>query len=88
MHPHADIIMTKYRFPFRVTLLDVRAQGYTGVRSIERAFRPDPSECRVVPNYYNRRTRRCNIDLCFVHEKAREAALDRIDQLFRSYRVQ
>lgn len=76
------------RFPHKVTILDVRGQGFNGVRAVARAVEP----IRVRPEnvmscYFNQNTGRQNVNIHFLSERLRVEALDFIDETFRHYRV-
>jgi len=76
------------RFPHKVTILDVRGQGFWGVRAVAQAVAPhgvNPEN--VLSCYHNRNTGRQNVSVHFLTEKLRDEALDFIDETFRHYRV-
>lgn len=75
------------RYPHKVTLLDVRKQGYRGVAACARALAPHIEPQFVIGSYFNERTNRMNVNVHFLTEKMRDEALDLIDEKFRHYRV-
>lgn len=75
------------RFPHKVTILDVRGQGFSGVRAVARALEPHVNPQNVLTSYRNMNTGRQNVSVHFLTAKLRDEALDLVDEKFRHYRV-
>jgi len=75
------------RFPVIVTILDIRNQGFRGVRAVARELFPHVEPDKVLGSYYNQNTGRQNVSVHFLNEFIREQHLDLIDEKFRHYRV-
>lgn len=75
------------RFPYRVVILDVRNQGFRGLRAVAHELFPAIPPDRILSSYHNKNTGTQNVSVHFLTEDFRAQGLDLIDEKFRHYRV-